>query len=307
MTRRFLASACILLLVLLAASACGGEDATSVGPSPTATETGTPGTEPEPTTEPEGTTTTGGEVTLEVWFARPESQGRRAHDPRLFAVQRTVPATQGIGAAALGELLGGPTSEEAGEDVTTAVPAGTRLLGLNIADGLATVDLSSEYESGGGSLSMFMRLAQVVYTLTQFPTVDRVTFHLDGKPVSVFSGEGIVLDEPVGRDDYEDLLPTILVLSPGLYAEIGNPVTVSGNANVFEANVTVRILGPDGKELAKTFTTATCGTGCRGDYTLSLPYPAQQAGTRGTVVVQDDDAAGMGFPPHEVRIPVVFG
>jgi N-acetylneuraminic acid mutarotase len=52
---------------------------------------------------------------------------------------------------------------------------------------------------------MQVRLAQVVYTLTQFPTVRRVRFALDGTPVNVFSSEGIVLDHPVGRGDYANL------------------------------------------------------------------------------------------------------
>ena len=47
---------------------------------------------------------------------------------------------------------------------------------------------------------MFMRLAQVVYTVTQFDTVKSVRFHLDGEPVDVFSGEGIVLDKPVDAE-----------------------------------------------------------------------------------------------------------
>jgi hypothetical protein len=154
---------------------------------------------------------------------------------------------------------------------------------------------------------MQMRLAQVVYTLTQFPTVKSVQFQLDGEPVRVFSGEGIVLDKPVTRADYEDLMPTLLVESPPVFAEIDRPVTITGNANVFEANVTVRILTASGKELARTFTTATCGTGCRGDFSVTVSYPAQQGASRsGFVVVQDDDAAGFGFPPHQVRIPVIL-
>ena len=58
---------------------------------------------------------------------------------------------------------------------SSAIPAGTRLLGLSIAGQIATVDLSSEFESGGGATSVLGRLAQVVYTLTQFPTVTSVS------------------------------------------------------------------------------------------------------------------------------------
>jgi hypothetical protein len=311
MSRRFLASIALLVLVL-AVSACGGEDATSVGPSPTATGTNTTppapsGTETDATESDTTETTPAPPVSFEVWFARPDLDERLngGEDPKLFAVRRSA-QTLAVGRAALEELIAGPESGD-GARVSSAVPAGTRLLGLNIEDGLATVDLSSEFESGGGSLSMQMRLAQVVFTLTQFPTVDAVAFRLDGEPVSVFSGEGIVLDGPVDRGDYADLLPAILVESPAPGARIASPVNVSGTANVFEANVTVRVLNAAGKELARTFTTATCGTGCRGDFSTTLAFPAQPAGAEGFVVVEDDDAAGMGFPPHQVKIPIVFG
>jgi spore germination protein GerM len=60
-----------------------------------------------------------------------------------------------------------------GRGIGTLVPADTRRLGLDISGGTATIDLSSEYQSGGGSPSMTARLAQVVYTLTQFPIVKR--------------------------------------------------------------------------------------------------------------------------------------
>jgi germination protein M len=309
MTRPLLALAALLLLAF-AATGCGSEEATSVGPSPTATDTSA-----APAAEPpaEGTETTPAEtapaepVSFDVWFAKPDLDERLngGGDPKLFPVRRSA-QTLAVGRAALEELIAGPAAAD-GAEVSSAVPAGTQLLGLNIADGLATVDLSSEFESGGGSLSMQMRLAQVVFTLTQFSTVDRVEFRLDGEPVDVFSGEGIVLDGPVDRGDYEELMPAILVDQPAPGARISSPVTVSGSANVFEANVTVRVLDAGGKELAQTFTTATCGSGCRGDFSVSLPFPTQPAGSEGFVVVEDDDAAGMGFPPHQVKIPVLFG
>ena len=136
---------------------------------------------------------------FEVWFARGE---------RLVAVARTHEQTPGVATAAINALIAGPTRAERKSGLTTAVPTGTRLLGISIKNGIATVDFTSEYQAGGGSLSMQMRLGQVVYTLTQFPTVKGVRFQLDGAPVNVFSGEGIILDHPVGRSDYADLAPT---------------------------------------------------------------------------------------------------
>ncbi len=136
---------------------------------------------------------------FEVWFAKGD---------RIVPVARTHQPTPGVATAAINALLAGPTGVERRSGLTSAVPAGTRLLGISLAKGIATVDLTSEYQAGGGSLSMQMRLGQVVYTMTQFPTVKSVRFKLDGTPVDVFSGEGIVLDHPVGRSDYKDLAPT---------------------------------------------------------------------------------------------------
>jgi hypothetical protein len=55
--------------------------------------------------------------------------------------------------------------------------------------------------------------------------------------------------------------------------------------------------------LADTFTTATCGTGCRGAFRARVAFEVDRE-QMGTIVVHDDDAAGTGTYPHEVRIPV---
>jgi len=261
------------------------ESAVSLGPAPTAagSTTGSETTLPAPTL-------------LEVWFARGE---------KLVSVRRTLEATLRVATAAIGELLAGPTRAERASGFDTAIPAGTRLLGISIERGVATVDFTSEYQSGGGSLSMQVRLGQVVYTLTQFPTVKKVSFRLDGTPVNVFSSEGIVLSHPVGRGDYKDLLPVIVVSRPQSGSRVTSPVTVSGSANVFEANVTVKVLDSGGRVVGSTFTTATCGTGCRGTYSVDVRFRSDRE-QRGTIVVSDDDAAGVGRPPHEVRVPVVL-
>jgi hypothetical protein len=84
---------------------------------------------------------------------------------------------------------------------------------------------------------------------------------------------------------------------------VESPVFIRGSANVFEANVGIQILDEDGNVLVETFTTATCGTGCRGTYRTRVRYEVDHA-QQGTIVVHDDDAAGTGTFPNEVRIPV---
>jgi spore germination protein GerM len=325
--RRFVVIAGILALMLATAACGGGDEATPAGEVPTvdlpSTETEPPAppaetappAESEPPTEteppPPAETEPAETFAFEVWFAR--DAGTRTGEggeqtplgPLLFSTPRTEEETPRVAQAALEALLAGPSSVEATAGVSTAIPEGTRLLGVTIEDGIATVDLSAEYESGGGSLAMFMRLAQVVYTVTQFPTVEGVLFELDGQPVEVFSGEGIVLDGPVTREDYEDMLPAITVATPGIGAEIQSPVRIAGTANVFEANVTVRILDAAGNVLVEDFTTATCGTGCRGDYETELAFDVSEE-QEGVIQLHADDAAGTGTMPGLVEIPVTL-
>lgn len=246
-------------LALLAAGCGGGQSAYE-----TPTTTGTP-------TVPATTTTAPAETTsFRVYVVRGE---------RLGVARRTVPKTQAVATAALGALLDGPTSAERSDaGLGTEIPPGTRLLGVSIADGTATVDLSRAFESGGGSASMLMRVAQVVFTLTQFPTVQRVAFELDGAPVSAIGGEGVVVDPTPGRRDFESQAPAILVESPAPFDTVSSPLRVSGSANTFEATLNVELTGADGTTLAEQVVTATSGTGERGTFAAELPFAAAAPG-----------------------------
>ncbi|HJV09797.1 MAG TPA: GerMN domain-containing protein [Acidimicrobiales bacterium] len=185
----------LALVVGLLTAACGSDGATDAGPVPGRPETTTV-TAPPDTATP--ATTAGGTTQVAVWLAKGET---------LEAVQRTVPRVPGIGAEAVKALLAGPTAAESRAGYTTAVPKETRFLGLVIdSAGIAKVDLSRDFESGGGSLGLTMRLGQVTCTVGQFPTVKGVRFALAGELVSVFSGNGIVLDKPVTCDSYRQVL-----------------------------------------------------------------------------------------------------
>ena len=105
-------------------------------------------------------------------------------------------STRQVATAAVNALLSGPSRSERSAGVGSEIPGGTRLRGIVIANGVARVDFSSEYESGASSRSLQLRLAQVVYTLTQFPTVSAVRFSVDGTAVN---------DRAVGRSAYKGL------------------------------------------------------------------------------------------------------
>lgn len=243
-------------------------DEPSTLPSDSPTGSADPGSSAGPSPTPSGGTTI---VRAYFWLGGlPGSEG-------LVAVLREIPTTKSVATAAVKALLGGPTSAEAGRSITTAIPGGSRLLDLSIDGGVATVNLSAEFESGGGSASVLTRLGQMVYTLTQFPTVKSVVFQVEGVTRKIFSSEGVVLDKPVTRADDVALLPDIWVDRPAFNAAIGNPAHVTGNANVFEATFRISILDGSGKVIADVQVMATCGSGCRGTFDTTIPYTVAKA------------------------------
>ncbi|MDQ4057875.1 MAG: GerMN domain-containing protein [Actinomycetota bacterium] len=234
-------------------------------------------------------------VTFELWYTKGSSN-------RLTFTTVTQESTPKVGTAALEALIAGPPAGSG--KLTTAIPADVTLNGLTIDGGTATVDLSSSFEEGGGTASMGMRLGQVTFTLTQFPTVQRVAFELDGKLVKVFSNEGLVISKPLTRADFEDIAPPVTVDRPRSGDDVTSPVTISGTANVFEANVSIRIEDADGNVLTESFATADCGTGCRGDYSRKVSFEVDEP-TEATIVLFEQSAED-GSDLFPVGIPVTL-
>jgi lipoprotein-anchoring transpeptidase ErfK/SrfK len=104
---------------------------------------------------------------------------------RVEAVARVLPPGQ-RGAArafAVRSLLAGPTRTERRVGLRTLIPPDTRLRGISVRRGVATVTLSRRFALGGRAPARVVRVGQVVYTLRQFPAVRRVRVVLgDGRP-----------------------------------------------------------------------------------------------------------------------------
>jgi germination protein M len=229
----------------------------------------------ESTAQAPPTTTGAGTTTLRVYFIRDEKVG---------PASRAVQPTQAVATAAMQELLKGPTSADTGVGLTTSIADGTTLNSVTIANGVATVDLSPEPTTDAA-------IAQVVYTLTQFPTVTAVRFGSDGKPTS--------------RADVEAETPRILVETPLPFDTVTSPIHLAGTADTFEANFTAELVAADGTVLDKHFVTATSGSGTRGTYATTLSYPT---GTTGSATVKVwEPSAENGQPLGAVDFPVTLG
>ena len=246
------------LIVLFGFAGCGGD-----GGETTTFDTDTTFTT---TTETTTTTSTTEETTkLRVYFLL---------DGKVQPVAREVPKTVAVARAALDELADGPTASEG--DLGLTSDAATPITTIVIENGVARVDGDV---SGAG-------LAQVVYTLTQFPTVKQV--EVGGKRYT--------------RKSMEDYTPAVLVESPLPFEEVSNPVRARGTANTFEANFQYELVDPAGNVVDENFVTATSGTGTRGTFELTAKPYTGEAG-EGELVVFELSAKD-GSRINEVRIPL---
>jgi hypothetical protein len=97
-------------------------------------------------------------------------------------------------------------------------------------------------------------------------------------------------------------LPNIYVDRPAYGAGLGNPARIVGSANVFEAQFLITLIDANGTVVAETPAMATCGTGCRGTFDVTVSYAVAAPGW-GTLRVWDGSARD-GSPENVREYPV---
>ena len=158
--------------------------------------------------------------------------------------------------------------------------AALRALGVDapvsIHDGTATVSLPHASDD---------EIAEIVYTLTQFPTVQRV---------DVAGRTGLV------RSEFAHYVPPIVVDSPTPGATVAQTFRVTGTASIYEATLVVELVR-DGEVLDRQTVTASAGAPARGSYQTTL------AGSPGDATIEAfAPSAADGSPQHEVDVPVTI-
>jgi hypothetical protein len=139
---------------------------------------------------------------------------------------------------------------------------------FGIAGSVATVDLG-DITLNVGAEGEQRAIDQIVWTLTEFaPEVKAVAFTVNGKTVESFAGHVDTTAQFERAIDYEVLNP-LQISSINQGAELTSPVTISGQACTFEANVVWKLLQDD-KVVQESFTTASSGCPERGDWSITL-------------------------------------
>ena len=184
------------------------------------------------------------------------------HDGALTRVPVQITEAPAVATSALNALLAGPPT---GYD--TAIPAGVSLTAVTIVNGVATASFSAALGHPTRSAQ-----GQIVYTLSQFPSVRSVSIVVEGiGPVLLQDGSGHDLRQAATRAGYVDLTADALIFvrTPARDSTVSSPVHVAGTADTFEATFQVEIRV--GEKLLRTQTiTATSGSGTRGTWSATL-------------------------------------
>ncbi|HMC40524.1 MAG TPA: Gmad2 immunoglobulin-like domain-containing protein [Acidimicrobiales bacterium] len=247
-----------LVLGFTVAAGCSSSARNTPQPTTTSSAAANPTANPTTSAPPASSTTSPASAPVALYLLRGNYLG---------VARRTVGPVSTIGTAAVNALLGGPDASERAAGLSSAVPPGSKLLGLAVSSGTATAHFDAAFGTPGPAPSELQRVAEVVYTLTQFPTVQLVSFSVDGNGLTA-----VDLSRPLGRSDLRAALPAILVENPAVGDALAGTLRLAGMANVFEAQFRAQLTDASGHVLVDQPVHATAGTGTWGsfDATFSL-------------------------------------
>jgi hypothetical protein len=126
------------------------------------------------------------------------------HGTKIEAVQRRTSAPGDV-RQVLGLLAAGPSRPEARAGLRTAMaPQPVSVLGLSDS-GVLTLGVTRQFTGVAGG-DQLLAVAQVVWTVSQFPWIHGVRFMTDGRSLEVPTDRGLV-QRAVTRGDYRTVAP----------------------------------------------------------------------------------------------------
>jgi germination protein M len=133
---------------------------------------------------------------------RPVTVYYQDRDGCVVPMTRWIQPQLGIARAAVSLAIDSPLTREetAYYGVYPTLPENTVILGIDIRDGIATIDFNRYLLSYGTAYSERNIVASIVYTLTEFDTIQKVRIMINGYPQGILK-YGTDLSYPLGRED----------------------------------------------------------------------------------------------------------
>lgn len=104
---------------------------------------------------------------------------------------------------AVKSLLKGPDLIEKTAGAYSEIPQSTKLLSVKHSSNKVIIDLSSDFQYGGGTDSIYSRMMQLIKTSSANSDGKKVYLYLDGKQVNTLGGEGIMISQPLSESSLD--------------------------------------------------------------------------------------------------------
>ena len=104
---------------------------------------------------------------------------------------------------AIKELINAPTNWEKSKGFSSEIPQNTKIISIREGSGSIMIDLTSAFESGGGTDSTYRRVRQLIKTAnanTKLP----VYLYINGKQANVIGGDGIMIKQPLNERSLDE-------------------------------------------------------------------------------------------------------
>ena len=100
-------------------------------------------------------------------------------------------------------LLQGLTPSEIEKEFLTLIPKDTKLLSAKVQDKIAYLNFNEAFRFNTfGQEGSIAQIEQIVFTATEFSTVDKVQFLIEGKVIEYLGSEGVYIARPLDRNSF---------------------------------------------------------------------------------------------------------
>ena len=135
-----------------------------------------------------------------LYFAAMDSSGGIS----VTGVTRTADPSAAPLTETVATLLAGPDPTESNRGLVTLIPPTVTLNKVYIRGSVAYIDVSESFRFNRlGREGLDIQLQQVVYSATQFASVEQVQILIDGERIDYLDSEGTFVGKPIGREAFQ--------------------------------------------------------------------------------------------------------